>query len=124
MEAFDLIRPPTIDDAIRAAQRDRTRYIAGGTDLMQLMKDNVETPLHVIDIDGVLDEQVALSDQGLRIGALARMSDVAANADVVRGYPVIAQALLASASPQLRNMATIGGNLLQRTRCGYFRDTG
>jgi xanthine dehydrogenase YagS FAD-binding subunit len=124
MEAFDLIRPSTQDDAIRAAQRDRSSYIAGGTDLMQLMKDNVETPLHVIDVDGVLDDHVTLNDQGLRIGALARMSDVAAQPDVVRNYPVIAQALLASASPQIRNMATIGGNLLQRTRCGYFRDIG
>jgi xanthine dehydrogenase YagS FAD-binding subunit len=124
MEAFDLIRPATQDDAIRAAQRDRSRYIAGGTDLMQLMKDNVETPLHVIDVEGVLDEHVTLNDQALRIGALARMSDVAAHADVTRNYPVIAQALLASASPQIRNMASIGGNLLQRTRCGYFRDTG
>jgi xanthine dehydrogenase YagS FAD-binding subunit len=124
MEAFDLIRPTTIDDAIRAAQRGRSRFIAGGTDLMQLMKDNVETPLHVIDVEGVLDDHVTLNDQGLRIGALARMSDVAAHVEIVRSYPVIAQALLASASPQLRNMATIGGNLLQRTRCGYFRDTG
>jgi xanthine dehydrogenase YagS FAD-binding subunit len=124
MEAFDLIRPSTPDDAIRAAQGDRSRYIAGGTDLMQLMKDNVETPLHVIDVEGVLDEHVSRNDQGLRIGALARMSDVAAHPDVSRNYPVIAQALLASASPQIRNMASIGGNLLQRTRCGYFRDTG
>src|SRR5665811_1432463 len=101
MEAFDLIRPATIDDAIRAARRDRSRFIAGGTDLMQLMKDNVETPLHVIDVEGVLDDHVTLNDQGLRIGALVRMSDLAAHAEVVRGYPVIAQALLASASPQL-----------------------
>ena len=92
---------------------------------MQLMKDDVTAPSRVLDIDaGVVSDSVTVTADGLRIGAGAKMSDVAQHPAVARDYPVVAQALLASASPQVRNMASIGGNLLQRTRCGYFRDTG
>jgi len=124
MEAFSLMTPTDIDGALAAASGPDAKFIAGGTDLIQLMKDWVERPRRLIDIDGLSFDRIELSEQGARIGALARMSEVADHAELRRRYPVIAEALLASASPQIRNMATIGGNLLQRTRCGYFRDVG
>jgi xanthine dehydrogenase YagS FAD-binding subunit len=123
MEAFTLSAPGDIDGALAAAGAD-TKFIAGGTDLLQLMKDWVERPKRLVDIDRLPFDRVEFTEEGARIGALARMSDVADHAELRRRHPVIAEALLASASPQLRNMATIGGNLLQRTRCGYFRDVG
>jgi xanthine dehydrogenase YagS FAD-binding subunit len=99
-------------------------FIAGGTDLIGLMKDRATRPEHLLDINGLpnLAEIEALSDGGLRIGSLARMSDVAADMEVRRRFPAIAEALLFAASGQLRNMASIGGNIMQRTRCTYFRD--
>ena len=124
MEAFTLTAAGDIDGALAAASGADTKFIAGGTDLLQLMKNWVERPKHLVDIDRLPLDRVEFTEQGARIGALARMSDVADNAELRRRHPVIAEALLASASPQLRNMATIGGNLLQRTRCGYFRDVG
>jgi xanthine dehydrogenase YagS FAD-binding subunit len=100
------------------------RFVAGGTTLIDLMKLDVERPSRVIDINHLpLAEVQRTSDGGLKIGALVRNSDLANNADVQRDYAVLSQALLAGASGQLRNMATTGGNLLQRTRCVYFRDT-
>jgi xanthine dehydrogenase YagS FAD-binding subunit len=124
MQNFNLVQPADIGAAIAAARQPAAKFIAGGTDLMQLMKDNVEAPEHLVDLDGLPLDAITVDAQGLRLGALARMGEVGAHPEVVRSFPVIAEALLASASPQLRNMATIGGNLLQRTRCGYFRDTG
>jgi len=124
MQNFTLANPASLDAALAAAQQTDTKFIAGGTDLLQLMKDEVERPQHLVDLDGLPFDQVTTSDDGARIGALVKMSDLADNPDLRRRYPVIAEALLASASPQVRNMATIGGNLLQRTRCGYFRDPG
>ena len=107
-----------------AAADPRSRYLAGGTTLVDLMKLDVETPTQIIDITGLpLTEIADLPDGGLRIGALVRNSDLAHNEAVRSRYPVLSQALLAGASGQLRNMATTGGNLLQRTRCPYFRDT-
>src|SRR3989454_7684073 len=99
-------------------------YIAGGTDLIGLMKDRAALPKRLLDINGLPDMSrvEALADGGLRIGALARMSDVAAHPDVRRRFPVISEALLFAASGQLRNMASMGGNIMQRTRCAYFRD--
>ena len=99
-------------------------FIAGGTDLFGLMKDRAALPERLLDINGLPDMAriEALPDGGLRIGALARMSDVAADLEVRRRFPVIAEALLFAASGQLRNMASIGGNIMQRTRCPYFRD--
>lgn len=107
-----------------AARENGAEFLAGGTDMMQLLKDDVRRPARLIDI-GHLEhlDHIESGTAGLRIGALAKMSDIADHPAVKNGYPVITQALLASASPQVRNMATIGGNLLQRTRCGYFRDT-
>lgn len=123
MQAFDLIHPTDAAAAIAAAGEGR-KYIAGGTDLIQLMKEYVETPRTLIDLDGLPLAAIAADGSGLRLGALARMRDVAAHPVVLSDYPVIAEALLATASPQVRNMGTIGGNLLQRTRCPYFRDLG
>src|SRR3977135_3883151 len=99
-------------------------FIAGGTDLIGLMKDRAALPERLLDINGLpnIARIDALPEGGLRIGALARMSDVAADTEVRRRFPMIAEALLFAASGQLRNMASIGGNILQRTRCPYFRD--
>ena len=124
MQAFSLISPGNPDEAMRGAAEPGSMVIAGGTDLMQLLKDNVFAPTRLIDLEPLPMRGIAPSPGGIRIGALERMSDVAAHPAVRRDWPVVAEALLASASPQVRNMATMGGNLLQRTRCGYFRDTG
>jgi xanthine dehydrogenase YagS FAD-binding subunit len=118
----------TADDAqlaLRLASAEpQARYLAGGTTLIDLMKLDVEQPLHLIDITALpLAEIVELPDGTLRVGAMVRNSDFAHNELVRRRFPVLSQALLAGASVQLRNMATTGGNLLQRTRCPYFRDT-
>ena len=124
MQAFHLSQPTSLDTALAAANARDAKFIAGGTDLMQLLKDNVESPAQLVDLEHVGLSRVEIDASGLRLGAMARMSDVAAHPEVRAQWPVIAQALEASASPQVRNMGTIGGNLLQRTRCGYFRDTG
>jgi xanthine dehydrogenase YagS FAD-binding subunit len=124
MQAFTLVQPRDLRAAIAAGSEARAKYIAGGTDLLQLAKDNVETPTRLVDLDGFGASAIHANSERLRLEPLARMSDVAAHPAVVKGWPVLSQALLASASPQVRNMATMGGNLLQRTRCGYFRDTG
>jgi xanthine dehydrogenase YagS FAD-binding subunit len=124
MENFSLAMPATIEAALAAAQKADAKFIAGGTDLMQLMKDHVERPQRLVDLDGLPLDTFSISDDGARIGALVRMSDLADDPAFRRQYPVVAEALVASASPQVRNMATISGNLLQRTRCGYFRDVG
>src|SRR5918911_1940637 len=102
----------------------RARFVAGGTTLIDLMKLDVERPTQLVDINALpLASVDPLPDGGLRIGAMVRNSDLAHHELVRTRYPVLSQALLAGASPQLRNMATTGGNLLQRTRCLYFRDT-
>lgn len=105
-----------------AAASSGARYIAGGTTLVDLMRETVERPAAVVDINGLPYRSIDLQSSKLRIGSLVRMSDLAANLDVRREFPVIAQALESSASAQLRNMASIGGNLMQRPRCLYFRD--
>jgi xanthine dehydrogenase YagS FAD-binding subunit len=117
----------TIDPATAVAmhaQDPGLAFIAGGTDLIGLMKDRATWPTGLLDINALpgMNRIERRPDGGLRIGALARMSDVAADPDVRQHFPVIAEALLLSASGQLRNMATIGGNIMQRTRCAYFRD--
>jgi xanthine dehydrogenase YagS FAD-binding subunit len=124
MQAFTLTRPRDIPTAIAAASQGRTKYIAGGTDLLQLAKDNVETPERLVDLESLNASRIHVGSDRLRLEPLARMSDVAGHPEVLARWPVLSQALLASASPQVRNMATMGGNILQRTRCGYFRDTG
>jgi len=131
MDTFQFSRPTTVDQAVQAGAKSSTaqqsaevRFVAGGTTLVDLMKLNVERPKQIVDINVLpLDKIETAPGGGLIIGALARNSDVAHNSTVLRDYPVLSQALLSGASPQLRNMATTGGNLLQRTRCVYFRDT-
>lgn len=125
MHPFSLRIPTDIADAVQyAREQTAPRFIAGGTTLIDLMKLGIERPSILVDIAGLadLDFVGATTEGGLRIGALAAMSDVADNPVVQAKYPMIAQALNKGASAQLRNMATIGGNLLQRTRCPYFRD--
>ncbi|WP_121115355.1 FAD binding domain-containing protein [Croceibacterium ferulae] len=125
MRAFSYARPETPAAAIEAfvAAGSGARYIAGGTTLYDLMKLRVEQPTHLIDVTAIrgLDE-IATDGDMLRFGALAPMSAVAADRTLQRDYPVLVEALSKAASQQLRNMATVGGNLLQRTRCLYFRN--
>ncbi len=131
MHAFDFMRPGDAEAAIRIAAQTKTaqqgadvRFLAGGTTLLDLMKLNVETPARVVDINRLPFAKVeATPDGGLRIGATVRNSDLAYHPTVRRDYLVLSEAILAGASAQLRNMATTAGNLLQRTRCMYFRDT-
>lgn len=125
MKAFSYERAATPEAAVAAlARTPDARFIAGGTNLLDLMKLQVETPTHLIDINGLgLDRIEPIEGGGLRIGALVRNTDLAANARVRRDYGVLSRALLAGASGQLRNKATTAGNLLQRTRCPYFYDT-
>ncbi len=121
MQTFSYIKAASIDKALGAA--NGAKFIAGGTTLVDLMKLNVETPSGLVDINILpLDKIEPLPNGGLRIGAMVRNSDLAWNADVQKNYAVLSQAILSGASPQLRNMATTGGNLLQRTRCMYFRE--
>ena len=131
MDSFQLTRAQSPQDAIRAGAMSSTaqqgadvRFLAGGTTLVDLMKLRVERPRHVIDISGLeLGDIETLEDGGVRIGAMVRNANLAHHEFIQRHYPVLSQALLSGASAQLRNMATTGGNLLQRTRCVYFRDT-
>ena len=131
MQTFKFIRPADSAAAIAAAAQSKTaqqgadvRFMGGGTTLIDLMKLNVETPTRVLDINRLpLDKIEDTPDHGLRIGATVRNSDLAYHPRVQRDYSVLSQAILQGASAQIRNMATVGGNLLQRTRCVYFRDT-
>lgn len=119
MQNFTYERPSSIDKAVGLGGR----FIAGGTTLVDLMKLGVEEPPGLVDVTALpLDQVEVLASGGLLIGAMVRNSDLANHAEVLKSYPVLSQALLSGASPQLRNMATTGGNLLQRTRCPYFRD--
>ncbi|HEY4081377.1 MAG TPA: xanthine dehydrogenase family protein subunit M [Burkholderiaceae bacterium] len=124
MRAFTFERATSVAAAASAASRAGARFIAGGTNLLDLMKLDIETPAHLIDVNGLgLDKIEPSTDGGLRIGALVRNTDLAADMRVRRDYGVLSRALLAGASGQLRNKATTAGNLLQRTRCPYFYDT-
>ncbi len=121
MQTFNYVKAASIDKALGAA--NGAKFIAGGTTLVDLMKLNVEIPSGLVDINLLpLDKVERLPNGGLRIGAMVRNSDLAWNYDVKKDYAVLSQAILSGASPQLRNMATTGGNLLQRTRCAYFRE--
>lgn len=125
MKAFTYERVTTPSEAAASAQRTPgAKFIAGGTNLLDLMKLEIETPVHLIDVNALaLDKIEPTADGGLRIGALVRNTDLAADPRVRRDYAVLSRALLAGASGQLRNQATTAGNLLQRTRCPYFYDT-
>jgi len=131
MHTFEFIRPADQATAIATAAQSKTaqqgadvRFLGGGTTLIDLMKLNVETPTRVLDINRLpLDRIEATPDGGVKIGAMVRNSDLANHARVQKDSLVLSQAILQGASAQIRNMATVGGNLLQRTRCIYFRDT-
>jgi xanthine dehydrogenase YagS FAD-binding subunit len=125
MRAFTYERAHSPAEAAAAAARIAgAKFIAGGTNLLDLMKLEIETPAHLIDVNGLsLDKIEATPDGGIRVGALVRNTDLAADARVRRDYGLLSRALLAGASGQLRNKATTAGNLLQRTRCPYFYDT-
>ncbi|KQO45700.1 molybdopterin dehydrogenase [Methylobacterium sp. Leaf86] len=125
MKSFTYERPGTPAEAAAAVARTpNAKFIAGGTNLLDLMKLQIETPTHLVDVNGLgLDKVEPTPEGGLRIGALVRNTDLAADARVRKDYGVLSRALLAGASGQLRNKATTAGNLLQRTRCPYFYDT-
>jgi xanthine dehydrogenase YagS FAD-binding subunit len=125
MNNFDYARATDVADAVRLISADAgARFVAGGTNIIDLMKEGVTRPSRLIDITRLpLDRVEETGDGGLRIGALVRNSDLAYHPQIAARYPLLGSGLLAGASPQLRNMATTGGNLLQRTRCFYFYDT-
>lgn len=126
MNPFTYLRPRDVLGALDGVTRHpAARFIAGGTNLLDLMKENVTRASHLVDINRLPFDKIEDTEEGgLRIGALVTNADVAWNAQVEKRYPLLSKAILAGASPQLRNMATTGGNLLQRTRCYYFYDTG
>ena len=123
MRPFAYVKPIDVEAAVQAAAEPGTKFLGGGTNLVDLMREGIEQPSTVVDVTGLpLDTVGELPDGGLRIGALVRNSTLAADARVRTRYLMLSQALLSGASGQLRNMATVGGNLLQRTRCPYFYD--
>ncbi len=123
MIRFDYARPSAVQEAVEAGSGSHVAYLAGGTNLVDLMKENVARPLQVVDINRLpLGQITELDGGGLRLGALATNSETAYHPQVQARYPLLSQAILAGASPQLRNAATNGGNINQRTRCYYFYD--
>lgn len=124
MNIFDFVKPATITEAVAAASEPGAAYLAAGTNLLDLMKGGVTRPSRLVDVNHLpgLDRIEHLPDGGVRIGSLVRNADLAHDPDFARRFPAVAEALLSGASPQLRNAATAGGNLLQRTRCAYFYD--
>src|SRR5262249_56449846 len=122
MKSFEYVRAASVSDAIAAVSVPGAVYLAAGTNLLDLMKGNVVRPDRLVDVTRLpgLDRIEPLADGGVRIGALVRNADLAHDAAFAKAYPAVAEALLAGASAQLRNAATGGGNLLQRTRCAYF----
>ena len=125
MNQFEYVRPSNVADAIAAAAAPGAAYLASGTNLLDLMKGGIMRPSRLVDVSRLpgLDRIERLDNGDVRIGTLVRNTDLAHDADFARSYPAIAEALLSGASAQLRNAATLGGNLLQRTRCSYFYDT-
>jgi xanthine dehydrogenase YagS FAD-binding subunit len=125
MKTFDYVKPATIPEAVALASEPGAAYLAAGTNLVDLMKGGIVHPSRLVDVNTLpgLDRIDHLPDGGVRIGALVRNADLAHDQEFARRFPAVAEALLSGASPQLRNAATIGGNLLQRTRCAYFYDT-
>ncbi len=125
MKNFEYVRPASVPDAIAAAAAPGAAYLASGTNLLDLMKGGITRPDRLVDVTRLpgLDRIERTADGGIRIGALVRNADLAHDPDFAKSYPAVAEALLSGASAQLRNAATVGGNLLQRTRCGYFYDT-
>lgn len=124
MKNFDYVRPGSIADAVKAAAEPGAAYLAAGTNLLDLMKGGITRPDRLVDVTRLpgLDRIERTADGGFRIGALVRNADLAHDPDFAKSFPAVAEGLLSGASAQLRNAATVGGNLLQRTRCGYFYD--
>jgi xanthine dehydrogenase YagS FAD-binding subunit len=124
MNTFDYVRPATVQEAVAAASQPGAAYLAAGTNLLDLMKGAVTRPNRLVDISRLpgLDRIEDLPDGGVRVGALVRNADLAHDRSFARRFPAVAEALLSGASAQLRNAATVGGNLMQRTRCAYFYD--
>ena len=124
MKTFEYFRPGTVAEAVAAASEPGAAYLAAGTNLLDLMKGGAARPNRLVDVTRLpgLDRIENLPDGGMRIGALVRNADLAHDPGFAKSYPAVAEALLSGASAQLRNAATVGGNLLQRTRCGYFYD--
>ncbi len=124
MNTFDYVRPTTVREAVAAAAQPGAAYLAAGTNLLDLMKGGITRPSRIVDLTHLpnLDHIEDLPDGGLRIGALVRNADLAHDENFGRRFPAVAEALLSGASAQLRNAATVGGNLMQRTRCAYFYD--
>jgi xanthine dehydrogenase YagS FAD-binding subunit len=122
---FDYVRPATVPEAVAAASEPGAAYLASGTNLLDLMKGGISRPTRLVDISRLpdLDHIEDLPDGSVRIGALVRNADLSRDPSFARRFPAVAEALRSGASPQLRNAATVGGNLLQRTRCAYFYDT-
>jgi xanthine dehydrogenase YagS FAD-binding subunit len=124
MKPFTYQRPKTLAEAVSGAARPGARFLAGGTNLLDLMKLEIETPRHLVDVQDLkLDQIEASGEGGLRIGALVTNTALASDERVRRDYGVLVRAIVAGASGQIRNKATTAGNLLQRTRCPYFYDT-
>jgi len=125
MNSFEYFRPASVSEAVAAAAQPGAAYLAAGTNLLDLMKGGISRPSRLVDVTRLagLERIEHLADGGIRIGALVRNADLAHDPEFAKSCPAIAEALLSGASAQLRNAATIGGNLLQRTRCGYFYDT-
>jgi xanthine dehydrogenase YagS FAD-binding subunit len=124
MKTFEYVRPTTVSEAVTAATEPGAAYLASGTNLIDLMKGGIAGPSRLVDVTRLpgLDRIEFAGDGGIRIGALVRNADLAHDKDFARAFPSVAEALLSGASAQLRNAATVGGNLLQRTRCAYFYD--
>ena len=124
MKTFDYVRPETVQEAVAAASEPGAAYLAAGTNLLDLMKGGITRPGRLVDLSRLsgLDQIEELSDGGVRVGALVRNADLARDQSFARRFPAVAEALLSGASAQLRNAATVGGNLMQRTRCAYFYD--
>jgi xanthine dehydrogenase YagS FAD-binding subunit len=124
MKNFEYVRPASVSEAVAAATSPGSVYLAAGTNLLDLMKGGVSQPDRLVDVTRLpgLDQIEPLADGGVRVGALVRNADLAHDAAFAKAYPAVAEALLSGASAQLRNAATVGGNLLQRTRCAYFYD--
>jgi xanthine dehydrogenase YagS FAD-binding subunit len=124
MQPFSYVRTEEAAAALRqVVSQPRAAFLAGGTNLLDLMKLDVQTPDRLVDINRLPLARIQVTETGVRIGAMVRNTDLAYHEVVRKRYPVLSEALLSGATPQLRNMATVGGNLMQRTRCPYFRDT-
>jgi xanthine dehydrogenase YagS FAD-binding subunit len=123
MKPFQYIKAADTATALFSAKKQKSQYVAGGTNQVDLMKDNINYPDTLIDITTALSKNITVTDKGIIIGAMVRNSTIANDKTVKDNYPLLAKAILAGASPQIRNMASTGGNLLQRTRCPYFFDT-